>query len=365
MKPDSAPVITVRPVTDFAAVGRLWRDLESRADGSFFQSWAWTGCLVEERFPEPWLLSAQDTEGRVLALALLNRGRRRLETRPTLFLGETGDAGRDSIFIEHNGLLLDRAGHDQLASACWSALAHAHEAGLARARWVLSGVPHRVAHGLPRDRMATARARRPAPYLDFAKTASDAPVLDQLSANSRQQLRRSLRAWEEIGALTLDVATNFVQAAAFLDHLKALHQRYWTGRGRQGAFAEPFFERFHRALLDRAGPSQSVDLVRVSANDRTVGYLYNLVHQGWIAAYQSGFDFSQDADRLRPGLVCHLLAIEHYRRAGMRFYDFLGGEARYKRGFANAETELLWLEVRHKSPWHFGRRCISMASQES
>ena len=56
---------------------------------------------------------------------------------------------------------------------------------------------------------------------------------------------------------------------------------------------------------------------------------------------------------------------EHYRRAGMRFYDFLGGDARYKRGFANAETELLWLEVRHKSPWHFGRRAVSFVQMES
>ena len=59
--------------------------------------------------------------------------------------------------------------------------------------------------------------------------------------------------------------------------------------------------------------------------DRVAGYLYNFVHRGWVAAYQSGFDFGDDADRLRPGLVSHALAIEHYRRAGVRVYDFLGG----------------------------------------
>jgi CelD/BcsL family acetyltransferase involved in cellulose biosynthesis len=97
----------------------------------------------------------------------------------------------------------------------------------------------------------------------------------------------------------------------------------------------------------------------VNAGTHVVGYLYNFVHRGWVAAYQSGFDFSEDADRLKPGMVCHLLAMEHYRQAEMQAYDFLGGEARYKRTFANAETELLWLEVRHKSPWPFGRRRVS------
>jgi len=83
------------------------------------------------------------------------------------------------------------------------------------------------------------------------------------------------------------------------------------------------------------------------------------VHDGWVAAYQSGFDFGPDADRLRPGLICHLMAIQHYRRAGMRRYDFLGGEARYKRSLANAEIPLVWLDVRHKLPWQSRRQAVS------
>jgi len=89
------------------------------------------------------------------------------------------------------------------------------------------------------------------------------------------------------------------------------------------------------------------------------GYLYNFVHDGWVAAYQSGFDFGPDADRLRPGLVCHLMAIQHYAGAGMRRYDFLGGEARYKRSLANAEIPLVWLDVRHKLPWQSRRQAVS------
>ena len=53
------PVVEIAPVDDYSAVGRLWHDLECRSDSSFFQSWTWTGCLAEERFPEPWLLRAQ------------------------------------------------------------------------------------------------------------------------------------------------------------------------------------------------------------------------------------------------------------------------------------------------------------------
>jgi CelD/BcsL family acetyltransferase involved in cellulose biosynthesis len=196
---------------------------------------------------------------------------------------------------------------------------------------------------------AVTLARRPASYIDLSTLPPQMPLLDSLSANARQQLRRSLRAWERIGPLRLDIAETIDQADLFLDGLQEQHQHYWTGRSKPGAFAEPFFARFHHALIRRPADGQSVDLIRVSAGDRIVGYLYNLVHRGWVAAYQSGFDFGPDAEQLRPGLICHLQAIEHYRKAGMGLYDFLGGEARYKRSFANAERELLWLKLRGKS----------------
>jgi len=343
------PVIAIEPVTDFAALAPVWRELERRADCSFFQSWAWTGCLAEERFAEPWLLIARRGD-RVVGLALLNRGPRAGLTRPIL-LGESGKPDLDSIFTEHNGLLLDRDEPDGLAARCWAALAEKFGA----ARWLISGTPEATCAALPGERIARIRAKRPALYLDLSP---DSDPLDGFSANTRQQLRRSLRAWEAIGPLTLDVAAPG-EAGGYLDALAELHQRYWTGRGKPGAFTQPFFGRFHHALLRRAADRQSLDLIRISAGERVAGYLYNFVHDGWVAAYQSGFDFGPDADRLRPGLICHLMAIQHYAGAGMRRYDFLGGEARYKRSLANAEIPLVWLDVRHKLPWQSRRQAVS------
>jgi CelD/BcsL family acetyltransferase involved in cellulose biosynthesis len=343
------PVVDIAPVEDFAALAPLWRDLERRADCSFFQSWAWTGCLAEERFAEPWLLSARHGD-KLVALALFNRGPRAGLSRPVL-LGESGRADHDSIFIEHNGLLLDRAEPADLANRCWTALAEK----FGPAKWRIGGTTEAACSAMPTDRIIRTIATRPAPYLGLSPAVDP---LDGFSANTRQQLRRSLRAWEQIGPLTLDIAPPD-QADRYLDALAELHQLYWTRRGKPGAFAEPFFGRFHHALLKRASEGQSVDLIRVRAGDRVAGYLYNFVHDGWVAAYQSGFDFGPDADRLRPGMICHLTAIRHYRQAGMRRYDFLGGDARYKRSLANAEIPLLWLDVRHKLPWQSPRQPVS------
>jgi CelD/BcsL family acetyltransferase involved in cellulose biosynthesis len=355
-------IVTIDPVRDFAGLAADWLDLERRADGSFFQSWAWTGCLADERFPDPWLLCGRRGD-QVVALGVFNRRAGRLGLGRTLLLGESGDAGRDSVFIEHNGLLLDRREPLSSAASCWRALGRHGAAGLAGARWVVSGAAPSVCDDMPADRRIRVVGRRPAFRLDLtALPAGDGGVLERLSANARQQLRRSLRLWDKIGPLAVERADNPEQAADFLEGLKSFHQRYWTARGRDGAFAQPFFGRFHRALLSRPAEGQSVDLLRIAAGSRTIGFLYNFIHNGWVAAYQSGFDYGPDSDQLRPGRICHLLSIGRYRRAGMRVYDFLAGEARYKRSFAGAESELLWIEVRRRRLWSFPRAPVTARS---
>ena len=100
------PAVTLTPVTDWVALGERWRQFESRADASFFQGWSWIGCLAPERYDDPMLLEAQ-RDGRTVALGLFNR--RRGWPFDTLWLHETGLPQLDTVFIEHNGLLIDAA----------------------------------------------------------------------------------------------------------------------------------------------------------------------------------------------------------------------------------------------------------------
>jgi CelD/BcsL family acetyltransferase involved in cellulose biosynthesis len=84
--------------------------------------------------------------------------------------------------------------------------------------------------------------------------------------------------------------------------------------------------------------------MRVSAGDRAIGYLYNFVRNGTVSSYQSGFD---DADtRLRPGYVCHALAIAHYAAAGMLEYDFLAGANALKQSYGSESYDLYWTRIR-------------------
>lgn len=326
--------IDIIPVRCLAALGETWRAFEAEVPGlSFFQSWPWIGCLAEERFGDPLLLRAE-AGGRLLGLALFNRRRGRL------CLAESGEAGLDAPFIEHNApLLAAGAGPEVLAAllrAAWSVPG-------AR-RLVLSGVPPPVAAAA--GGVAFRRQERQAPFVDLdAVRAAGGEWMASLSANTRYQIRRSLRRYAARGALALERAATEAEALAWLEALVALHEASWRARGQPGAFATPFLRRFHRALVTRALARDELDLLRLTAGGEAVGYLYNFRLRGRVYAYQSGLDHAGAGPHGKPGLSCHALAVERALAAGEGAYDFLAGADRYKRSLANAAAPLLWVEA--------------------
>lgn len=329
--------VTLRPPNGLDALAEQWRAFEAQAACSFFQSWAWTGCLFGERFDDPLVAEAR-LDGAVVALALFNRrggwpGSRRL------WLNETGNPAWDAVFVEHNGILLASS---LAAPDGVEAVRGCLQAALGGGRAVaLNGIDAAQAQAADAvGAVAVARQTRLAPFVDLAGPGSP---LGHLSANTRQQLSRSARRYADAaGPLHIARAGSTAEAHAFLDALAVLHQAAWTRRGRPGAFANPAFARFHHALIDR---TDAVELLRVTAGGRVVGYLHNFCLRGQVSAYQSGFDYPGAPPHAKPGMTCHHLAIEHYRSRGMHVYDFLAGDDRYKTSLATGSTPLHWLTL--------------------
>jgi CelD/BcsL family acetyltransferase involved in cellulose biosynthesis len=324
----SAQRLSLARVTDFAALGAEWAALEAASDFGVFQGWGWIGCLAEERYDDPWLLRAE-AGGRTLGLALFNR------RRGALHLAETGDPAKDRPFIEHNAPLVARDAPPGLGAAMLA------EARRAAGRLVLGGVAPALA-----DAAGGARWRwelRPAPFLDLdALRAAGGDVLATLSANTRQQIRRAERRLAEAGPLALEAATAPEAAAAVLAEMIPLHERRWQG---QGAFSTPWLARFHDALVRRLAARGELEMLRVTAGGRLVGLLENFRRGGVVHAYQSGFPETGGDAALKPGLLCHLLAIRHALAEGAREYDLMAGEQRYKRSLARECRDLAWVEI--------------------
>ncbi|HET9987195.1 MAG TPA: GNAT family N-acetyltransferase [Kofleriaceae bacterium] len=308
----------------------IWSWL-ARTTPSSFLSWGWIACWLDmlpaERVPR---LAVVRRDGRAVAAAFLGR---RLQLRHgfvatrQLHLNATGIERFDELCIEHNGTIGMAAGAlatlVELLPADWDEL-------------VLPGVhPNELAPGTRIDRTAVA------PYVDLAKVRERGDYLSLLGSSTRAQLRRARK---NCGSLRTERANSVGEALEIYDELVELHAASWRARGLAGAFADPWFDAFHRRLIRERHPAGEIELIRVRDRDRTLGCLYNLAWRGHIVFYQSGLAAPHDAHD-KPGYLCHAEAIEAAAAAGHHSYDFLAGSADYKHRLATDETKLVWARI--------------------
>jgi CelD/BcsL family acetyltransferase involved in cellulose biosynthesis len=324
-----------------------WRLLEGASRPSFFISWQWIGALLDVLPPasRPGLLRGY-AHGETVALGLLgaNDSRRRcgLVRSRSLHLNETGDARFDSLTIEHNAILAAAAfearAWDGLLAWFAGSCDEVDELYFAGSRLRL---PESTIEGRGLRRSETAV---PSYSLDLRLLEPSGGELHPvLSANARQQLRRAVRDFERFGPLQLQQPKTEAEAGRFFTAMKELHCASWGRRGKSHSFTNPFFEPFHRRLIERSFAEGGTQLLRACAGDRVIGYLYNFRLGNRIYAYQSGFD---DADRrVQPGFVTHALAIRHAFASGACVYDFMAGRNRLKERLATRCEPMLWQVV--------------------
>ena len=326
--------IIASDITDLDTLAPIWRALEERADGSFFQGWTWVGCLAQERFTDPVLVTAR-RRGVIVGLALFNRRR----DRRRLVLGASGDPATDCVYVEHNGALL-AADEPPLLAAPMIQAALSHAAA-GRRGWAveaprLAGRQHRAIRAL--GGLVPAMPGRAAWTIDltrFGPAPSLPAILAALGSNTRAAVRRSIQAYQAGGPIQVTRAGTLTEALAFLDELIELHQAFRIRRGEPGAFAPPFMRRFHQELIRRGLPSDEIDLLRIATPTATLGLVYNFRHRRRVSSYQSGFQVDPDRPREKPGLTSYVLCTERYACAGMEAYDLLVGDAAYKRSISN------------------------------
>lgn len=345
--PRAAIEVEVVPLPSLATLQDEWRALEGASDASFFVSWHWIGA---------WLAALPDDVGRLLVRARSNRrtvglavfctGERRrgpITTR-ALFLHATGRPDLDELTVEYNGILMDRTLEAEVLSAIIGALHALPE-------WdeiYLDGWHRNDLLGCleqPGTRLLCEQ-RRPFRYVDLAalRNAGHAYLAGVASSKLRQNVRRTLRECEVMGGMRFIVARDADEALEFLADLKRLHEKAWKAKGQPTAFSKAFFQDFHAGLVRQGMAGGFVQIARLAAGERAIGYVYSFLHRGRVYAYQTGFDFEAATFSVwSPGLATHALAIEHNRDCGHEVYDLMAGESRYKKDLAECSGSMDWL----------------------
>ena len=328
--------ITAAPLADEQAFLRDWTGLHARAGNATpFQSPAWMQVwLAAARERAPLYVVRGEAED-LSALAVFGLAQRRMKGSVAR-LYETDDETLDDVYVEYNDVLL---AHDAPSEARRLVLAGLL-AGLPAQEIVLRNVP-------PPMRQAALAAGREAGWI--VRVALENPCYGRhlgtpapVSRNTRQQVARSKRLYEARGPLRLEVADTPQARRAAYPILADLHRTVWSARGKGGVFDRPGIAAFHEALLARE--DAPVEIVVLTCGGEPVGALHMLIGEGTAHQYQSGFALEAD-NRLKPGLLTHSLAMEHYKARGLAVYDMMAGEARYKQSLGEPLRRLSTIEM--------------------
>lgn len=168
--------------------------------------------------------------------------------------------------------------------------------------------------------------------------------LSRLSANTRQQSRRILRAAATAG-VTFEMARDVTQADEFFQQMVALHQQRWQAAGQPGCFARPRFREFHRRLLAQWHSTGQALISRLSLQGVPLAVKYGFRSAAKYYFYQSGVSHESLPTLRSPGIASFLLLMRHLADHQVTTFDFLRGAANYKQRLATTTRPLVL--VRH------------------
>jgi Acetyltransferase (GNAT) domain len=319
-------------------------------EASFFVSREWVGEWLEtfgaELNPE---LVTFEKDGDVVGCTLLVWRTERVRGIPLrrVYLNCTGENESDSTCIEFNALVCLPECNDSVAQALVSYLKSR--------RWdelLISGAVEQEAIGRVTELIGNYEvSETPSRFVDFAvlrKKRGD--YLGSLSSKNRYHIRRTRRAFEELGGeITTRMAQTSQEALDMLRELADLHQARRQALGDAGSFSSQKFTRFHENLIRKH--FDRTMLFRVAAGDKSVGLLLCFLHRGWVYYYQSGFSYSLDSRRNPGQLTLYCVIDACLAREDLQGFDFMAGDVEYKRSLTgeNDFKPLRWYIVRRRT----------------
>ena len=338
--------VSVYRPADWPQVAPIWTELSHVSPYlSFYLSadWmtAWLGVFGEKLSLQILVFEEQGQPVGVclLTCALEPRGPFRVLR---IYLNTGGEPVAERTLMEFNNILCVPGKEEAIAQALGG-----YMDGLVWDEFAIGGIcPGAVLESLQKKAFPGVRPKinlRSTFFVDLDELrGSGGAYLDSLSPNTQGQIRRCLKRYAEQGPIKTEIAPDLPTAELFFVEMCRLHQSRWAHRGEEGAFAPGRRLEFHRALIRHAYAKGSIHLLRVTAGGETIGILYNFVQDGRIYFFQSGFNYGGDR-HLKPGLATHACAIQHYLESGFSKYDFLVGDARYKRSLAKHSAPLAWV----------------------
>lgn len=318
--------------------------LEKCAVRTPFMRWDWLNIWREEFADEHQLAVGVVRDGngvpRAIAPMALGRGDEgaRKHLRLLSFMGCLGPVTTEGMDF------LIAAGEEALLAPVLAQIFR-----MTRDRWdsVLLPMMHEESVCLPFIRSALEQCacgaalinRMPSRCVHLPETWEDLELARGGSWRSKMR-RKWKKIIDEHGGRTLDTGASDAPEQSF-DMLLALHARRWTPE--QSRFLDPAVIGFHRRLVRSWLPSGRIIIPGIELDGEPAAASYCMVDFGRLWLYQAGWN--EDYKRISIGKVSTAWAIRCALQRGLKVFDFLPGDAGYKREWANAVRFVVDLEA--------------------
>ncbi len=224
---------------------------------------------------------------------------------------------------------------------------------------------------MPADSITAAYIRGQDTFTRFEREPTICPYLNlpatwealerSFSTNMRQAARRKKKKFiNEFDGKFVEITD-----ARDLDRAFASLMTLSIARFREKGIASPFddekFRGFHSKLISELFKNKMLRLFFLNINGEDIAFLYNFKYRDRYLFYQSGF--STDWAMISPGVVIFALSIERAIQEGMKEFDFLRGNEKYKKRWTKEFRSNIFIQLFNTGAKNdVMRRAISMRS---
>ena len=257
------------------------------------------------------------------------------------FLNQTGMLEDDQVWVEYNEIYCIEEYKEQ----CVNALLRAFFKSKTNLRLTLSMLSDSgLWHTPMRKRSLKYSSKKVLGYkANLESWCENKKEFNFISCNTRRQLSRSLKTLNNhSGNIKFTFATR-ESATDYFDELGKLHVKKWGKTNEGSGFENPKFISHHLKFIENNW--SHVDLIKVSAGNHLLGFIYNIIQRDTVYFYCSGINHDVPHKHIKPGYTIHHQLMMHYKNNGYVWYDFLGGEDQYKKSLSSTSYPFELLTV--------------------
>jgi len=326
---------------DIEMIKTHWQCLEKRSQNSIFLSWQWIENWLKV-VTEPLYLVKANKRGVIVGLGIfVERKRYALGVIPykQWWLHKTGDKKQDQMWIEYNDFLLDNEDSKTIRNKIVEYLFKEKK------------LTQEIVYGLTKldvfdsfkeqlkimDMDSRTLLESKGHLIDYNKVSTD-DFSDLWSKNTRYQINRSKKILTQQGDISFRIITKTEEILGVFDNISDLHKKRWHNTKQGSGFSNALFKLFHERMI--TNNNEVLQISVLSLNNKDIGFLMNYVYKNTVYFYLSALS-DEFSSKVKLGMLLHSESIKYYREQKIFYYDFLAGDAQYKRSLANEKYTMV------------------------